>query len=194
MKTVSVFLTGVGGQGIILSSKIIAAAAEISGYDVTTSEIHGMAQRGGSVTAQIRYGGKVCSPLILEGSAQVLGAMERAEAVRFAHYLAADGLAVVSDQAVIPVTVSSGQSVYPEHIECILKKTFSNLILIDFAAEAARMGDVRLSNVMLLGAMSVGLTLPVENWRLAIERCVKPAFAVKNLEAFELGRKAALHE
>lgn len=193
MSTVSVFLAGVGGQGIILSSKIIAAAAEISGYDVTTSEIHGMAQRGGSVTAQIRFGKKVCSPLILEGTAQVLGATEPIEAIRYAHYLAQGGLAVVSSEPIIPVTVSSGQAVYPEHVVEQLRKIFPRLTLSDFDRMAAELGNIRLSNTLLLGAMSRGLDLPETSWKAAIIRCVKPAFAEINAAAFDLGRKETSH-
>ena len=98
----SVVLVGVGGQGILLASEIVARAAMIAGYAVKTNEVHGMAQRGGSVIAQIRYGREVFSPLVAEGTARVLGALERIEGIRFAHYLAPDGLAVVSSQAIIP--------------------------------------------------------------------------------------------
>lgn len=192
MSTVSVFLAGVGGQGIILSSKIIAAAAEASGYDVTTSEIHGMAQRGGSVTAQIRYGEQVVSPLILEGTAHVLGATELIEGIRFAHYLAPEGLAVVSKQTVIPVTVSSGQANYPVDAEASLQRLFPRLILRDFAAEAQAFGDLRMSNTLMLGAMSTGLELPESSWHKAIEQCVKPAFVEQNLKAFTQGRNGGV--
>ncbi|MBQ7813077.1 MAG: 2-oxoacid:acceptor oxidoreductase family protein, partial [Thermoguttaceae bacterium] len=111
--TTSVVLVGVGGQGILLASAIVAQAALDSGYDVKTNEIHGMAQRGGSVVAQIRYGEKIYSPLIPKGTATVLASLERVESLRYVDYLAPNGLAVVSDQIIVPTTVSSGAASYP---------------------------------------------------------------------------------
>jgi indolepyruvate ferredoxin oxidoreductase beta subunit len=128
---VSVFLTGVGGQGILLASEIISNAAMLSGFDVKTNEVHGMAQRGGTVTALVRYGPKVYSPLICEGNARVLCAFEMAEAIRAAHYLAPGGLAVVNQYRIIPVTVSSGSAVYPENIKETLRKRFPRLCYFD---------------------------------------------------------------
>ena len=113
----NILLTGVGGQGILLAARIIASAARSAGFDVTTNEIHGMAQRGGSVTAQIRFGEEVLSPLILEGTADALGALEPIEALRYSHYLKPEGAAVVASRPIIPVTVSSGQAVYPADVE-----------------------------------------------------------------------------
>ena len=104
-ETTSIVMAGVGGQGILLATQVAARAALIAGYDVKTNEVHGMAQRGGSVIAQIRFGEKVYSPLVPDGTAQVLASLERIEALRFCHYLAPDGLAVVSSQAIVPVTV-----------------------------------------------------------------------------------------
>lgn len=113
----NIILVGVGGQGILLAARIIASAAGHAGYDVTTNEIHGMAQRGGSVTAQIRYGEVVHSPLILEGTADVLGALEQVEALRYAAWLKPGALAAVSAESIIPVTVSSGRASYPGDVE-----------------------------------------------------------------------------
>ena len=114
-------MVGVGGQGILLATQITARAAIANGHDVKTNEVHGMAQRGGSVVAQIRFGEQVFSPLVPEGSAQVLASLERIEALRFAGYLSPDGLAVVSTQAIVPVTVSSGQAAYPADAEARLR-------------------------------------------------------------------------
>src|SRR5512133_810744 len=107
-QTIGVVLVGVGGQGILLASEIVARAAMAAGLDVKTNEVHGMAQRGGSVIAQIRFGREVHSPLVAAGTAQVFGSLERIEALRHAEFMAPDGLAVVSSQMVIPITVSSG--------------------------------------------------------------------------------------
>ena len=120
-EVVNIVLAGVGGQGILLASEIVARAAMVAGFDVKTNEVHGMAQRGGSVVAQIRYGKEVNSPLVASGSAQVLGSLERIEALRYADYLAPGGLAVVSNQMVVPVSVSSGSASYPGDAEARLR-------------------------------------------------------------------------
>jgi indolepyruvate ferredoxin oxidoreductase beta subunit len=188
----SVVLVGVGGQGILLAAQITARAALAAGHDVKTNEVHGMAQRGGSVVAQIRYGAKVYSPLVPEGTAQVLASLERIEALRFAAYLAPDGLAVVSTQAIIPVTVSSGQGKYPADAEQRLRATFPRLAYVDAVAVAERLCDIRVANVILLGALSTALDLPAVAWARAIEECVKPKFVELNLKAFEEGKLQAI--
>lgn len=188
---VSVFLTGVGGQGILLASEIISNAAMLSGFDVKTNEVHGMAQRGGTVTALVRYGPKVYSPLICEGNARVLCAFEMAEAIRAAHYLAPGGLAVVNQYRIIPVTVSSGSAIYPEDIKETLRKRFPRLCYFDATQKAIEAGTEKAANVVLLGATSVGLDLPEETWLEAIRKTVKPKFLDVNLKAFTAGRAAA---
>ncbi|MCF0234271.1 MAG: indolepyruvate oxidoreductase subunit beta [Thermoguttaceae bacterium] len=185
----SVVLVGVGGQGILLSATIIAQTALESGYDVKTNEIHGMAQRGGSVVAQIRYGKKVYSPLVPKRTASALVSLEKTECLGYADYLAPDGLAVVSDQIVIPVTVSSGISTYPEINEDDLRKYFPKLVYVHAVDKAVELGNVRAANTILLGALSTKLDLPVENWETVIKRCVKPAFVDVNLAAFAAGRE-----
>ena len=186
----NILLTGVGGQGILLAAHIIASAAEHARFDVSTNEIHGMAQRGGSVSAMIRYGAEVHSPLILEGTADVLGALEPIEALRYGHYLKPGALAAVSSCPIIPVTVSSGRSTYPADVEERLRKVFgSKLKYLDCDSVALeRFGNLKVANTILLGALSNGLDLPPEAWRAAVESCVKPAFVELNLRAFEYGR------
>jgi indolepyruvate ferredoxin oxidoreductase beta subunit len=186
--TTSVVLVGVGGQGILLASEIVARAAMYAGFDVKTNEVHGMAQRGGSVIAQIRYGKEVNSPLVALGSSRVLGSFEEVEALRWAHYLAPDGLAVVSTSQVIPVTVSSGSAQYPSDGEARLKKVFKKLVYLDAAEMARQMGDIRMANSIVLGAMSNGLELSLDAWTQAIKTSVKPKFVDANLKAFEAGR------
>ncbi len=187
-QTTSVVLAGVGGQGILLASEIVARAAMVAGHQVKTNEVHGMAQRGGAVIAQIRYGQEVYSPLVAEGTARVLGALERIEGIRFAHYLAPDGLAVVSSQALIPVTVSSGAATYPIDAEQRVRQVFPRLIYIEAAIVASKLGNIRASNVVILGALSTGLDLPCEAWHEAIAQCVKAQHKDLNLQAFEAGR------
>jgi indolepyruvate ferredoxin oxidoreductase, beta subunit len=189
--TVDVVLAGVGGQGILLASEIVARAALAAGLEVKTNEVHGMAQRGGSVLAQIRYGLEVHSPLVELGAAQVLGALERIESLRYADYLAPGGLAVVSSQMVIPITVSSGQARYPEDAEARIRRAFPRLVYLDATALAARAGNVKCSNLVVVGALSTGLTLPLQAWQEAIRQSVKPQFLEVNLRAFEAGSQAA---
>jgi indolepyruvate ferredoxin oxidoreductase beta subunit len=190
-ETTSVVLVGVGGQGILLGSEIVAKAAMNAGFDVKTNEVHGMAQRGGSVVAQIRYGKEVHSPLVAEGTARVLGSFEQVEAIRFAHYLAGDGLAVVSSQMIVPVTVSMGASKYPQDTEDRLRTAFSKLIYMDASKIALGLGNIKTANVVILGAMSQGLALPVEAWHKAIASSVAEKFRDINLKAFEAGRASA---
>jgi indolepyruvate ferredoxin oxidoreductase beta subunit len=190
-KTVSVVLVGVGGQGILLASEIVAQTAMIAGFDVKTNEVHGMAQRGGSVIAQIRYGSEVYSPLVARGEATVLGALERIEALRYADYLAEDGLVVVNSQMVVPVTVSMGAAVYPDDAAERLSKVFDKLVYIDAAAKAVELGNIRTANVVVVGAISNGLDLPLDAWKQAVVESVPAKFKDLNLKAFEAGRASA---
>lgn len=187
----SVVMVGVGGQGILLATQITARAALLAGHDVKTNEVHGMAQRGGSVVAQVRYGPKVYSPLVPDGTARVLASLERIEALRFSHFLAPDGLAVVSHQAIIPVTVSSGQAVYPADAEERLRRVFQRLVYVDAIRIAEKLCDTRTANVILLGAMSTALSLPEDCWREAIRQAVKPEFHDINFRAFDEGKHLA---
>lgn len=191
-QTTSVVLAGVGGQGILLASEILAKAAMAAGFDVKTNEVHGMAQRGGSVVAQVRYGRKVHSPLVPEGEARVLGTLEQIEAIRFAHYLAPAGTAVVSTQAIVPVTVSSGQAVYPKDAPDRLRAIFPKLVLVDADALAKEAGTIKAANVVVLGAISAALDLPLEAWHKAIEQSVKPQHLALNIKAFAAGRACAV--
>ncbi|MBN1322566.1 MAG: indolepyruvate oxidoreductase subunit beta [Methanotrichaceae archaeon] len=184
----SVVLVGVGGQGILLASEVLAQAAVLSGHRVKTNEVHGMAQRGGSVVAQIRWGQKVYSPLVASGTARVLGSLEQIEALRYAHYLAPNGLAVVSAQAIMPMTVSTGEAIYPKDVPGLLKRSFSRLIYLDAAQAALDLGEIRAANMVVLGAVSTGLDIAIEDWRDAIVASVKERFVEINLRAFEAGR------
>ncbi|MDD1736685.1 MAG: indolepyruvate oxidoreductase subunit beta [Methanothrix sp.] len=187
-ETKSIVLVGVGGQGILLASEILAQAAMLEGYEVKTNEVHGMAQRGGSVVAQVRYGPVVYSPLVAKGSAQVLGALEQIEALRFADFLRPDGLAVVNAQAIVPVSVSSGAARYPADVESRLQAAFPRLAYIQAAEAAADLGNVQATNIVVLGAVSKGLDLPEKAWLEAIAASVKEKFLELNKKAFEKGR------
>ena len=184
----SVVLSGVGGQGILLASEIVAQAAVVAGHDVKTNEVHGMAQRGGSVIAQIRYGTKVFSPLVPKRTAKVLGSLERIECLRYIDYLADDGVAVISDQQIVPVTSSTGGTPYPDIDESLLSKFFQKLVFLRALKMAIALGNVKTANIVLLGAISNYLDLPADAWEAAIRRSVKEKLIVVNMEAFQCGR------
>jgi indolepyruvate ferredoxin oxidoreductase beta subunit len=188
----NIFLSGVGGQGILLAAKIIADAAAHAGFEVAANEIHGMAQRGGSVTAQVRYGRAVLSPLILEGTADVLAALEHIEAIRCAHLLRPGGFAAISRQSLVPVTVSSGGAVYPADVAARLARLFPNRCYFDCTAQALAMGDARLANTLLVGILSRALAdLPAGAWHAAIRGRVPEKTLAGNLAAFDFGRNEA---
>ncbi|MDR1924870.1 MAG: indolepyruvate oxidoreductase subunit beta [Planctomycetaceae bacterium] len=185
--TTSVVLVGVGGQGILLASEIVAQTAVFAGFDVKTNEVHGMAQRGGSVIAQIRFGQKVFSPLVPKRTAQVLVSLERIEGLRNIDYLADDGFAIVSSQKIIPVTASTGGVVYPDIDEELLAKYFPRLVYLDAVDAAAKLGNPKTANTILLGITAKKLNLPIQAWEEAIKKSVKEKFIDLNIKAFQHG-------
>ena len=194
-KTVNVSLVGVGGQGIILAADILAKAAAIAGYDVKKSEIHGMAQRGGSVTSQVRFGSSVASPIIQEGTADILVAFDKIEALRSSGVLAKDGAAVVNDLCLTPVTVSSGQQPPVDDLDGRVKRAFRRLVLVDAAAIASgEVGNARTMNMVLAGALSELCPFPEEAWSQAMEELLsgpKAKLLEVNRKAFAAGRARA---
>ncbi len=185
---VNISLVGVGGQGTLLASEILCQVALLSGMDVKKSEVHGMAQRGGSVVSEVRMGPKVYSPLIPLGQTDFLVAFEKVEAVRYAHLLLPNGVAMVNDQEIRPVTVSSGQQKWPDDLDGALSKAFSKLEMIPALETARNLGNVRTANVVMMGALSRHMGIPVEVWRAAIEALVPRKALEVNLKAFEAGR------
>lgn len=135
MTTKNIMIVGVGGQGTLLTSRILGGITTKAGFDVKLSEVHGMAQRGGSVVTFVRYGDTVSEPIVEEGQADVLIAFERLEALRYAHFLKKDGVIIVNDQRIDPITVVTGAAQYPENIIEELAKNH-NVIAIDAMAEA----------------------------------------------------------
>lgn len=185
--TKNILLVGVGGQGVLLVSTIIAQAAIELSFDVKTNEVHGMAQRGGSVLAQVRYGKEVFSPLVWEGTVDLLISLEKAEALRYAHYLKKDALAVVSNQTIIPVTVSSGKAEYPSDLDQRLSKAFPRLVLIDSLAIAQQLGNAKAANIVTLGAAAKELPCLADGWNRAIETCIPEKHRQLNTAAFAAG-------
>lgn len=180
-------LTGVGGQGILLASEVISEAAVKAGYDVKKSEIHGMAQRGGSVNSHVRFGDKVYSPLVMKGDCDLLLAFEKLEALRMADFVKEGGSIIVSDQRINPSTVITGAGTYPESIEETLKVNFESVIFIDALKIARTAGNPRTANVALLGAASKLLDIPEEIWRETITERVPERAIEVNLKAFQMG-------
>lgn len=188
--TLNISLVGVGGQGTLLASEILCRVALLSGKDVKKSEVHGMAQRGGSVVSQVRVGPKIYSPLIALGETDVLVSFEKVEALRYAHYLAPGGIAMVNDQEIRPVTVSSGQADWPEDIDGKLWEAFPKLELIPALDIARGLGNVRVVNVVMMGGLAHHLDIDDTIWRRAITELVKPQFLEFNMKAFDAGREA----
>ena len=194
MKTFNVSLVGVGGQGIILTADMLAKAAALAGYQVKKSEIHGMSQRGGSVTSQVRFGDNVASPIIQEGTSDVLVAFDRLEAVRTAHELAEGGKAVVANVDLVPVTVSSGLQPPVADLAGRLAAALPTATVVDAMTIAReRVGNERTMNMVLAGALSKVLPLPEECWLEAMKLMLTGAKAKllpANEKAFALGRAA----
>jgi indolepyruvate ferredoxin oxidoreductase beta subunit len=184
----TIVLVGVGGQGTILVSKVLTTALMNHGYDVKMSEVHGMAQRGGSVFTQVRYGKQVHSPLVGDGAADALIAFERMEAARGARFLKKDGVIIVNDRQILPLPVATGQLEYPQGILESLKKHFS-VIAFDATKEAEALGMQRTMNIVLLGATAAAAGLDDLDFDAAMEKTIPARFLEINRKAFAAGRE-----
>ncbi len=190
MERGNIFLAGVGGQGILLASEVLGEAFLAEGYDVKKSEVHGMAQRGGAVTTHLRFGPKVRSPLIDPGTADLLVAFEKLEAVRAVHYLRPRGTAVVNTQEIPPAPVSSGQERYPERIEEWLREATPHVYMVDALAAALALHEVRAVNMVMTGAASRFLPLPEATYVAALGKRLPSKYLEVNVQAFLAGRAA----
>lgn len=190
METKNILLVGVGGQGTILASKILSEGLMEAGYDVKMSEIHGMSQRGGTVSSHVRYNddGKVNSPVIEERGADILVSFEEMEALRWADYVKPDGAIVTSTEHLASTPIMSGRVSYPENILDELHKVARTVLSIDAPAEAAKIGNTKVTNVILLGTIVKYMGLEYIDWDKIIRENVKPAFVELNLKALELGK------
>jgi len=188
MKTKNILLVGVGGQGIILASKIISNTLVNAGYDVKMSEVHGMAQRGGAVTTQVRFGDKVYSPIIGKGEADILVAFEKMEAERWLEYLKPDGVAVVNDFEVYSAPILSGKNTYPENIIEDLKERV-NTIVVPAGEIAEKLGNIKAQNIVMTGSMVKHIGLENLEWDKSLETFVKPKYLELNKKAFSEGLK-----
>jgi indolepyruvate ferredoxin oxidoreductase beta subunit len=192
-------LVGVGGQGTILASEVLVEVGIAAGYQAKQAEVHGMSQRGGSVTSYVRWGKQVHSPLIGLGEADVMLAFEKAEALRNIHQLRPGGLALINWQAIEPVTVTSGGQRYPddEHIRACFRQVTEHTLGIDCLALAESLGNARVVNVILLGALSRLIEINQmavsgvneETWLRVISERVPKKYLELNQHAFQLGRE-----
>lgn len=185
----SILLVGVGGQGTILASKILTIGLMEQCYDVKMSEVHGMSQRGGSVSTQVRFGEKVYSPIIGAGMADILVSFEEMEAARYAKFLKPAGKMVVNTTQIPSLPILSGACEYPARIIDELKKHVS-VQVVDATQIAAGLGNPKGANIVLLGALVGALGLTEIDWKEIIAKTVKPAFADVNIKAFDAGLAA----
>ena len=191
MKQTNILIVGVGGQGTLLASVLLGNLGLSKGYDVKLSEVHGMAQRGGSVVTHVKISeGTVSSPLIEEGDADVIIAFEELEAYRWLPYLKKGGTIYVNTQQILPMPVIMGKAKYPEHLMETLEEHAGAVKALDALSIAEECGSVKAVNVVLLGAASRDLPFDEEAWIKVIEENVKPKFVELNKKAFALGRNA----
>ncbi len=184
----NVIFAGVGGQGVILASKVLMEVSMKNGFDVKESEVHGMAQRGGSVDCHIRFGSEVASPLIPKGGADYVICLELLEAMRKLDYLKPGAKLIVNREQINPAPVEIGAMKYPDDIEEWMKKNFPGTIIVDTTEALKEAGTKKALNIVMLGCLSKFLDFKVEDWEAAIKSMVSEKFIEQNLKAFSLGR------
>ena len=193
MSVKNIMIVGVGGQGTLLTSRILGNLAIHAGYDVKLSEVHGMAQRGGSVVTYVRYGEQVAEPIVEEGCADVLIAFEKLEALRYLHYLKEDGVVIVNDWRIDPITVVTGAAQYPEEVSNTLSAA-RKTVVVEATKKAVEMGVPKAFNVVVLGAAARYMGFEKEDWLHVIEATVPPKTIEVNHMAFEAGYQAYRNE
>ena len=186
METKNIMIVGVGGQGTLLTSRVLGAIIRDGGYDVKLSEVHGMAQRGGSVVTYVRYGSDVREPIVEEGQADLLIAFERLEAMRYAHFLKKDGVMIVNDQRMDPMPVVMGAMEYPADIIETMEKSHK-VIKVDAMGEAKKLGNPRVFNTIIIGVAASKMDFEKDKWLKVIEKTVPPKTVDINKKAFLTG-------
>jgi indolepyruvate ferredoxin oxidoreductase, beta subunit len=194
MDTIKIMLAGVGGQGTILAAKIISEAASEYGSHVKMSEIHGMSQRGGSVVSHVSIGTSIASPVIDTGSADYLVAFEKMEAARQLPYLKDNGLLIVNNVKINPMTVLTGAADYPENILTSIEDTGVTTLVLNAYEKAEKLGSIQVQNVILIGVLAAQPGMENFPWVSTIKSLVKPQFVDINLKAFALGKIIAGEE
>ena len=188
METRHIMIVGVGGQGSLLASKLLGHLLLARGFDVKVSEVHGMSQRGGSVVTYVRYGDKVCSPIIDKGEADFIVSFEVLEAARWLSYLKPDGQIVTSTQQIDPMPVITGAAQYPEDLVNKMLAAGAKVDALDCLALAEQAGSAKAVNLVLMGRLSKYFDFPDEAWQKSIEACVPAKFLELNKKAFKLGK------
>lgn len=186
----NLFLCGVGGQGILLASEVISSACMNAGFDVKQSEVHGMAQRGGSVISHIRFGNKVHSPLIESGGADFVVSFEMLEALRYLPYMNKDTKVIVNTQKILPAPVATGMDTYPADVLDQLGGRGLSLFPVDAFDIAQSIGETRAVNMVLVGALSAFLPLDEKAFMQVIEQRIPEKIRKVNIEAFLKGKEA----
>lgn len=188
MKTTSIMIVGVGGQGTLLASKLLGNVLLSQGYDVKVSEVHGMSQRGGSVVTYVRFGEKVYSPVVDLGEADYILSFELLESARWIGYLKKGGRLITNTHRTPPMPVITGAAEYPSNIEARLRG-LADVTALEAMPLAEQAGSAKAVNVVLVGVLSRSMDIPEENWLRAIEETVPPKFVELNRRAFLLGRE-----
>ncbi len=187
MTVTNVLIAGVGGQGAILSSELLALTAIDAGYDVKQGEFHGVAQRGGAVFSHVRFGDKVYSPIARRESVDFMLALEELEALRYAHFVKPGGTIIVNEHTVEPVRTADHRD-YPGNAVEFLKSKGFNVIVVDATQMAIAIGNHRVANVVLLGTLAELLEIPDEVWNQTLDSRIPERFLSLNQEAFKAGR------
>ncbi len=191
MDSLNIMIVGVGGQGTLLASRVLGNVAMRNGYDVKVSEVHGMAQRGGSVVTYVKMGDKVYSPLVEKGEADIILAFEKLEAFRWIDYLKKGGTLVVNDQEINPMPVITGKAKYPEDILAKLREGGIKVQSIDALQIAKQCGNIKAVNIVLIGLMAMSTRIDKEVWLKALEEVIPPKLLEVNMKAFHAGYSEA---
>ena len=187
MKTTSIMIVGVGGQGSLLASKLLGNLLTDEGYDVKVSEVHGMSQRGGSVVTYVRYGDRVYSPIVTEGECDYIISFEKLEAVRYANCLRKGGKIIVNTQEIDPMPVITGAAEYPSDVLETLKKDGFDVDDFDALTPAMQAGSAKAVNIVLMGHFAKLSGIAKGKWAAAMEKTINPKFLEMNRKAFDLG-------
>lgn len=191
MKTYSLMFAGVGGQGSLLIAELTSLAAVRAGYDTKQTEVHGVSQRGGSVETHVRFGEKVHSPIVTPGEANAVVGLEKLEALRFAHFLDPNGGTVlVNDYELIPGSVVDAEKIYPHDTIDFLRAKGFHVVVLPASQTARELGDARMANVVMLGALSTLLPIEQDVWEKTLSLRIPAKYLAGNLKAFACGRAA----
>jgi indolepyruvate ferredoxin oxidoreductase beta subunit len=193
MKPYSLMFAGVGGQGSLLIAELTSLAAVSAGFDVKQTEVHGVSQRGGSVETHVRFGEKVHSPIVTPGEALAVIGLEKLEALRFAHYVdPKNGIIFINDHELIPASVANAENIYPHETVEYLKSKGLRVTVLPASKTARDLGDGRMANVVLLGALSSLLPIPQEVWEKILKLRIPAKYLEGNMKAYKAGREMTI--